>query len=296
MSSNNRLSWGPPAAYLYVLKLDPVSWAWEYLRRNPHYRSDFHCSEMMQQQRSPYEWGLANWENPHEDARSVEPHWQISAGSGLTLGPACAGHTVPAFDFWSIPGHKILADEGDQLRLTTRRGSEVLGRVSFAGSLKQGDPVAIAVSAGRGFTARARAAQTWFQCLDPGVAQSVRRGAVRPSRSAVLHMQMLQALDGAAAGASHREIAHALFGATTDATWGADSRWRAQVRSLLKRGHALSAHGYRRLLGAGAESARSGAGGRLTVSPSERTVAGGNSRRTQRGPLAGNASPVGTLA
>src|ERR1039457_6261956 len=75
---------------------------------------------------------------------------------------------------------------------------------------------------------------------------------------------------GAAAGASHREIAQALFGATTDETWGADSRWRAQVRSLLKRGHALCAHGYWRLLGAGAEGALPCASGRLTVNPSEK--------------------------
>jgi len=33
--------WRPAAAYLYVLRLDDVALAWEYLRRNPRYRRDW---------------------------------------------------------------------------------------------------------------------------------------------------------------------------------------------------------------------------------------------------------------
>ena len=33
--------WGISAAYLYVLDLDDPAIAWEYLRRNPGYRSDW---------------------------------------------------------------------------------------------------------------------------------------------------------------------------------------------------------------------------------------------------------------
>ncbi len=33
--------WGISAAYLYVLDLHDVALAWEYLRRNPGYRSDW---------------------------------------------------------------------------------------------------------------------------------------------------------------------------------------------------------------------------------------------------------------
>lgn len=32
---------GPIAAYLYILSLDPPGRAWEYLRRNAGYRSDW---------------------------------------------------------------------------------------------------------------------------------------------------------------------------------------------------------------------------------------------------------------
>lgn len=33
--------WGVSAAYLYLLALDDSALAWEYLRRNPDYRSDW---------------------------------------------------------------------------------------------------------------------------------------------------------------------------------------------------------------------------------------------------------------
>ena len=33
--------WYPTAAYLYVLHLDDLGTAWEYLRRNPDYRLDW---------------------------------------------------------------------------------------------------------------------------------------------------------------------------------------------------------------------------------------------------------------
>ena len=34
--------WQPAAAYLYLLHLDSVGLAWEYLRRNPAYRAAWH--------------------------------------------------------------------------------------------------------------------------------------------------------------------------------------------------------------------------------------------------------------
>lgn len=33
--------WGVAAAYLYTLDLDGPALAWEYLRRNPNYRTDY---------------------------------------------------------------------------------------------------------------------------------------------------------------------------------------------------------------------------------------------------------------
>jgi hypothetical protein len=49
--------WGVSAAYLYTLDLDGFALAWEYLRRNPHYRAEYRASA---QRRSawPERWGL----------------------------------------------------------------------------------------------------------------------------------------------------------------------------------------------------------------------------------------------
>jgi hypothetical protein len=71
----------------------------------------------------------------------------------------------------------------------------------------------------------------------------------RPPRSALMHMRALQALDGAAAGASQREIGVALFGRErVTAEWHPDSEVRAQVRYLLERGRGFMQGSYRDLL------------------------------------------------
>src|ERR1700722_16526252 len=40
-SAMTTMDWRPAAAYLYVLRLDEVALAWEYVRRNPRYRRDW---------------------------------------------------------------------------------------------------------------------------------------------------------------------------------------------------------------------------------------------------------------
>jgi len=75
-----------------------------------------------------------------------------------------------------------------------------------------------------------------------GVAPSV-------SRTAIVHLRALQALDGVRAGASHRLVANVLFGADAVARrWTPDGDLRAQIRYLIHRGQALSYGGYRSLL------------------------------------------------
>ena len=36
-----RLDWRDPATYSYTRDLPPEGWAWEFLRRNPKYRSSW---------------------------------------------------------------------------------------------------------------------------------------------------------------------------------------------------------------------------------------------------------------
>jgi len=62
-------------------------------------------------------------------------------------------------------------------------------------------------------------------------------------------MRALQALDGALASASHRDIGESIFGPEAmTSRWHADSELRAQLRHLIRRGRALMNGGYRTLL------------------------------------------------
>lgn len=61
--------WYPTAAYLYVLCLDTLALAWEYLRRHPDYRLDW-----LHRARRPdaaHRWGLRLLEDPALDARDA---------------------------------------------------------------------------------------------------------------------------------------------------------------------------------------------------------------------------------
>ena len=65
-------------------------------------------------------------------------------------------------------------------------------------------------------------------------------------------MRSLQALDGHAAGASHRDLAAAIFSDKRAArSWHADSDLRARVRHLLCRADRFVRGGYRTLVGCG---------------------------------------------
>lgn len=70
------------------------------------------------------------------------------------------------------------------------------------------------------------------------------------TRAALLHLRALQALDAAQAGASHRDIAQALFGLEAAVRrWNEDGELRAQVRHLLRRAEAYMGGGYLALAG-----------------------------------------------
>jgi hypothetical protein len=147
-----------------------------------------------------------------------------------------------------MPGDKTLWHDGEHLHFKVKLAGQMC-RVRLSGDVGQDDCFAISILAGPGWAALARAAQQLEQLLDPVTRKTCNGKPSRPSPRAIMHMQVLQALDGDAAGASRRDIARAVFGAFTDDEWGADSVWRLRVRYLMERGHALCANGYRRMVG-----------------------------------------------
>ena len=240
--------WRSPAPYLYALHLDDPELAWEYLRRNPDYRRDWDSGlDHLPDDDRPARWGLRLLEDPRRDAREAEPAWRPEIYRAVLIQPdADPPQDALPFRFWSIPGRKSLVHDGKRLILTSQQAGRTL-RMNLAPDLEDGQPHAYAVRAGNDLKTAQRVTEAWL-ALGSAPLTAVTSG--RPDRIAVMHMRIMQALDGAAAGASQRDIANAIFGVDQMSDrWHADDALRAQVRHLLRRGKALMQGGYRDLLG-----------------------------------------------
>nr|CAD61128.1 hypothetical protein [Cupriavidus oxalaticus] len=226
--------WYPTAAYLYVLCLDTLALAWEYLRRHPDYRLDWLRRHRRAQatHEAAHRWGLRLLEDPALDAREAHPAWLPGHAAVVQLHPdADPPSDAAAFDFWCIPGHKQLLHDGKGLALIARSSGRCL-RYALAPGLEDGMAVAYAHRS-RGTT---HAPDTPAPMARP-----------RPPPAALLELHTLQALDATLAGVSLRDLAEGLFGADAAAGWYSDGGLRSKVRRLARRGDALMRGGYRRL-------------------------------------------------
>ena len=136
MADHNAEQWYPTAAYLYVLHLDDLALAWEYLRRNPEYRRDWR--DRQRRPEAAQRWGLRLLEDPRLDARDAHPVWFPDPPELIHLYPDV--DPMPdsvAFDFWRLPGSKGLVHDGRRLLLTTRWPGCCL-RLTVAPGLEQG--------------------------------------------------------------------------------------------------------------------------------------------------------------
>jgi hypothetical protein len=154
---------------------------------------------------------------------------------------------VRRFDLWRIPGRKRLAFDGPDLALTADL-SALRMRLSLSGALVEGASYTSAVPLTSQLRGDLAAFNTQAQALEGHVPQV---DSARPvARAALLHLRALQALDAAQAGASHRDIAQALFGLEAVVLrWHEDGELRARVRHLLRRAKAYMTGGYLVLAG-----------------------------------------------
>ena len=162
---------------------------------------------------------------------------------------AAFAHDSPAglaFALWKISGRKSLSHAGTQLNIKAEHGPNCL-RASLSTALENGATYSLTVPLDAHLRARLTVYQVQANAIQgqwPPVA------AKKITRSALLHLHALQALDASQAGAHHREIAGALFGAdAVRKRWTADGELRAQVRHLLTRAEGLMRGGYLALAG-----------------------------------------------
>lgn len=247
MADRSAEPWYPTAAYLYVLHLDDLALAWEYLRRHPDYRRDW-----LRRRHRPdaaCSWGLRMLEDPAVDARDAHPAWLPGHPCTAQLHPDIdPPPDAAAFEFWRIPGNKQLVHDGRRLMLATRWPGCCV-RLTLAPGLEDGMAYVYAIRSCDMPCARhcmLRAELDKLAVSSEGAPAAVARP--RPAPTELQELHTLQALDATLAGASLREIAEGLFG--TDAVvkgWYADGGLRSRVRRLVRRGVGLMRGGYRRL-------------------------------------------------
>jgi hypothetical protein len=121
-------------------------------------------------------------------------------------------------------------------------------QVHVADGLRPQDGIAVAIHVDAYARRRVAAADRFIVDLKRKSTTSMKRPTIR-GREMRFHASVIQSLDGAAAGASHREIAVALRGAQwVSSRWTPDGELRASIRYFLKRGALLVGGGYRHLI------------------------------------------------
>ncbi len=163
-----------------------------------------------------------------------------------------------AFSLWKIPGRKSLLHTGIDLSLIARINQLPL-RLLLTPQIQDGSAFSFRIAASADLPAAWAAVSHVRALLGSQRSRAPVTAVRRPTRQALVHARSLQALDGEAAGASHRDIAAMIFGRNEVwQRWATNSELRAQLRYLLRRGHDHVQGGYRRLLRGIRPSQRSG--------------------------------------
>jgi hypothetical protein len=241
-------AWQSREAFEYVESLTGPLLAWEYLRRNLSYRAAWRLCDSTVAETAGHEWGLLRLLDPDLDARAVVPIWRpdppttlriirsSSSMQGFKLGDLNIDRSAPS---------AVHDEEGTYL--TALVGPNAW-QVHLAGGLRPQDGIAVAIHVDAYARRRVAEADRFIRDLKRKSTRSRERSPV-PGRATRFHASVIQSLDGAAAGASHREIAVALRGAKwVSSRWTPDGELRASIRYFLKRGALLVGGGYRQLI------------------------------------------------
>lgn len=257
-SSNQAAPWQATAAYLYVLRLDAASLAWEYLRRDASYRACWRRYGRHAPADVARPWGLVQLEDPQLDARVAHPIWDDRMPALLHI-QAADDAASTGLDLWHIPGPKdVIALPAGAAALRVRApvyGGATL-RLRLGPGVLEGRPALCAVPLDARLHVQAALLASHAAHFAPRRAGAVRPApgatahAVRINQANLRHLRALQALDGVLAGASQRRIAEVLYGRErVRRDWHADSALRGQLRHSLARAFALMRGGYRDLAG-----------------------------------------------
>jgi hypothetical protein len=251
--------WRNPESYRWMSSLPRTAWAWEFLRRNPDYHSDYarHVVGLTSGNEPDHiaalPWGLLRFENPVNDARCASVLWQMKVCRDvlpLAAAKMRPGTAVETLDLSKLRCRAVVYDFGVEERrevLLTQEGRSL--QLTIFGSVPLEDALLLtpALPELRYSKARLQAVKR--------LSDAVKHGCLRPSlyrkeRQSNRLARVIQALDGWLASASQREIAVSLFSEERVARDWQDPRnhLRDHVRRAVAYGRELMASRYRRFL------------------------------------------------
>jgi hypothetical protein len=244
---NGLSAWQNREAFEYTEQLDEPLQAWEYLRRNRAYRTAWDERNPVESETAGSDWGLLRLIDPTIDARSANPIWQPDPPSTLRVVRASAAQVGLKLYDLHIERQPYMVRDGEGTYGTVLMKSNSW-RVHVADGLAEDDRIAIAIPVDKFARRRVAAADRFIVDLK-GKSTGSRSHLSASNRADRFHCSVLQAIDGAAAGATHRQIAVAIYGQRrVSESWTPDGDLRARIRYFLKRGSALVDGGYRTLI------------------------------------------------
>ncbi len=245
------MDWRDSDSYLWITTLPRPALAWEFVRRSPAYRAAYKSCDSSRHEPGTL-WPMVRLEDPGLDARQALPAWTGGVSDEilpLQTGARPEEAIRAAIDVDRLrcrmttiqeqprTTHVLFAERGRQLHLAVESHPDAdLCLVTPALA-----PMPVTVK-------RTLALRRLSDLAEHGEL----RAHLYPAESrAPRFARILQALDGALAGARHRDIAVSLFGERRVAQdWASpDNHLRDHVRRAVAQGRTLMANGFIRLLG-----------------------------------------------
>lgn len=235
--------WRNAADYAHLEGADRSAFAWEWLRRLPDYRAAAASGAA-----SPIPFGLCRFEDAALGATGAHPIWHADADRSVLRAVSQPGSGNDLFDIQILRRWTTLHvdRDGEHWRIGDRLRSIRVDIV--CGTLREG-PAHLAYSIG-GIAAALPVVLTLRRLLALARTGQWPAHLFPPETRAGRWIMMLRVSDALAAGASHREIAVALFGATNvGARWRSSApSYRLRIQRLAAGAHSMAAGDWRRLL------------------------------------------------
>ncbi|MEH2609628.1 DUF2285 domain-containing protein [Bradyrhizobium sp. AZCC 1693] len=247
---------------------DPSDWAWEFLRRNPDYRTDWRSAVprrlphvtlsdgtqiLRLRRRYPRaeRWGLYAFADPLKAAREAPVFWLASANSRLvrarcTQLDGSDDHASTPLAAFKVSRSAAIGVDGIPVVTLKGQGTHVALELHGLAVLTQPLRLVFELDGLNDLNGR-------IECLKT-LQRFTRTQAGSDSRSPFgcderLHHALI-ALDESMAGKTYRQIAIAIYGEKCVAEeWGGTSQFlKDRTRRLVSKGHELMTGGYRDLL------------------------------------------------